>query len=413
MSVSTKQRILVLATVFGLAAGTPHLCVAGSDAVKRPTRVVFTAGELAAARPAGLTNKVRIAGDDAKAFQALIDAAPAAVNPWLVLSGGGENGAFAAGLLTGWSAAGNRPAFGVVTGVSTGALIAPFAFVGADAALREAYTTISAADVFEFGGSDEALTDTWPLKRRIDKAVTPGLLKAIAAEHAKGRRLLVATTELDSERPVLWNMGAIATIGTDKALGLFRSIVLASAAVPGIFPPVSIDATATDGTTRRDKPIQEMHADGGTTAPFYLAPKAALTGAAAVRIPARTVYLVVNNTAAASFQMATHTTLSVLGRAMSAAIKAQTQDALALAGAFARRETIDLKVAEIDGRFTKDAPGPFDQRYMQALFAHAEGLARTGTAFGAPDAMARDRRNVPTRSFGAAHPDASKTFAGR
>ena len=415
MSVSAKQRSLVLATVFGLAAGTPHLSLAGSDAVKRPTRVVFTAGELAAARPAGLTNKVRIAGDDGRAFQALIDAAPAAVNPWLVLSGGGENGAFAAGLLAGWSAAGNRTAFGVVTGVSTGALIAPFAFVGSagDAALREAYTTISAADVFEFGGSDEALTDTWPLKRRIDKAVTPRLLKAIAAEHARGRRLLVATTDLDSERPVLWDMGAIATVGTDKALGLFRSIVLASAAVPGIFPPVSIDATV-PGRANADKPIQELHADGGTTAPFYLAPKAALTGASDVRIPARTVYLVVNNTLAPSFQMATQTTLSVLGRAMSAAIKAQTQDALALAGAFARRKTIDLKVAAIDGRFTEASPAPFDQRYMQALYAHAEGLGRAGTAFGGgPDATGRGKTNAPAGSLGAVRQDATRTLAGR
>ncbi|TXM64431.1 patatin-like phospholipase family protein [Methylobacterium sp. WL120] len=430
MPTSKTRRIALCATVLALGIGAPDLSFAGSDTAKRAERTVFTPGEIATARPAALKGPLRIAGDDPQAFQALIDQASAAADPWLVLSGGGENGAFAAGLLSGWTASGRRPAFGVITGVSTGALIAPFAFIGAagDAALREAYTTVSAADVFEFGGSNEALTDTWPLKRRIEKAVTPRLLKAIAAEHAKGRRLLVATTELDTERPVLWDMGAIATVGDDKALNLFRAIVLASSAVPGVFPPVSIDSATADGKT-----IQEMHVDGGTTAPFFLAPKpaliAALTGSGGVKIPARTVYLVVNNKLAPYFQMATHTTLSVLGRAMSAAIKAQTLDALAIADAFARRESLDLKVAEIDDRFTETSPAPFDQRYMKALFAHAETLGRAGTAFEGSEAMAGAPSNPPTGALGAVHakaphpaemprldasrPDASQALATR
>ena len=416
MSLSKTRSLALCATVLAAGLAAPLPSFAGSNPDKHAERPVFTAGEIATARPVGLKAAVRIAGDDPQAFQALIDGAAAARDPWLVLSGGGENGAFSAGLLAGWSAAGDRPAFGVITGVSTGALIAPFAFIGpaGDPALREAYTTLSAADVFEFGGSNEALTDTWPLKRRIDKAVTPRLLKAIAAEHAKGRRLLVATTELDTERPVLWDLGAIAAVGGDKALDLFRSIVLASSAVPGVFPPVSIESTTAGG-----KVIQEMHVDGGTTAPFFLAPKSALvaavTGAGGVRIPARTVYLVINNKLAPYFQMATHTTLSVLGRAMSAAIKAQTRDAVTLAGAFASRESIDLKVAEIDDRFTVASPAPFDQRYMQALFDHAETLGRTGMAFGGsgPDAVAHSLPTLRTGSLGVPHPEASQAFAKR
>ncbi|KAB1070504.1 patatin-like phospholipase family protein [Methylobacterium planeticum] len=402
MSGLTKPHILLCAAVLTLAAGTPQASVAGPDrarsaAASGPSagampappsgahsstgpggRVAFTAGEWSAARPEGLRGALRIAGDDAQAFQALIDGAAAAAQPWLVLSGGGENGAFAAGLLSGWSEAGTRPEFGVITGVSTGALIAPFAFVGTreDAVLKDAYTTISAADVFEFGGTSEALTDTWPLKRRIDRAVSPALLKAVAAEHAKGRRLLVATTEVDAERPVLWDMGAIATVGGPKALALFRAIVLASSAVPGVFPPVMVDAVSPGG-----KAFQEMHADGGTTGQFYLAPSPALTGEARVRIPASTIYLVINNKLSPDFQMATRTTLSVLGRALSAAIKAQTKASLALAGGFARRTGLDLQVAEIDGRFGQTTATPFDQKYMQALFAHGERLGRDGTAF--------------------------------
>ena len=350
-------------------------------------RVAFTAAEAATARPDGLAAGLRIPGDDAAAFRTLLDGASAATQPWLVLSGGGENGAYAAGLLNGWSEAGTRPDFGIITGVSTGAMIAPFAFIGAagDAALRQNYTEISAADVFEFGGTNEALTDTWPLKRRIDRAVTPALLKAVAAEHAKGRRLLVATTAVDGERPVLWDMGAIAQTGGPKALALFRSVILASSAVPGVFPPVMIDAVAGDG-----KHFQEMHDDGGTTAPYYLAPESLLLAKDPAPLPTPQVYLVVNNSLAPDFQMASRTTLSVLGRSMSAAIKAQTRAALALSQGFARRTGLDLQVAQIDGRFGKTSAAPFDQAYMKALFAHGVALGKAGTAFqdGATDPAA-------------------------
>ncbi|GEP03673.1 patatin-like phospholipase family protein [Methylobacterium oxalidis] len=428
MSGLTKRHMLLCTALAMLGTGAPQMALSAQSSKPQATaqtrpdsraetprgpgsdqRVSFTAGEAAAARPAGLSVPVRIAGDDAAAFQRLVDGASEAREPWLVLSGGGENGAFAAGLLSGWTATGGRPAFGVVTGVSTGALIAPFAFVGAagDRPLQEAYTTITAADVFEFGGTNEALTDTWPLKRRIDRTVTPALLKAVAAEHAKGRRLLVATTEVDTERPVLWDMGAIATAGGPKALDLFRAIVLASAAVPGIFPPVMIDAVAPDG-----KAFQEMHADGGTTAPFYLAPGAAITGAAPVRFPAKAVYVVVNNKLTPDFQVASRTTLSVLGRSLSAAIKAQTRAALALTRGFAEANGIDVQVAEIDGRFAQTSSAPFDQGYMKALYAHGERLGRAGTAFATPEALAKangapsDDAALATGSLNPARPEA-------
>ncbi|ACL61915.1 patatin-like phospholipase family protein [Methylobacterium nodulans] len=390
MSGSIRRRGLACAAILLIGSSTMAPALAGSRAAERPhkaARVEFTAADLAAARPDGLPSDVRLPADDPQAYRAFLEQAPqAAKAPWLVLSGGGENGAFAAGLLKGWSAAGDRPDFGVVTGVSTGALIAPFAFAGRryDDTLEQAYTQTTAADVFEFGGGSESLTDTWPLKRQIERSVTPALLADIAAEQRKGRRLLVVTTEIDSGRPVLWDMGAVAAKGGPAALKLFRQVILASAAIPGIFPPVMIDAEA------GGKKFQEMHADGGATAPFFVAPGRTLLGEEPDpgSIPAPALYLVVNNTLSSDFQVTQRSTLSILGRSLSAAIRAQTATAIALTKTFAARTGLPLQVALIDSRFTRRSPGLFDQGYMRALFAHAERLGRAGTAFDwTPDAI--------------------------
>ena len=412
-----RSRALLCTAVIALSLPQTVLAAERNRASesRQTERVAFTAAEAITARPEGLSPAVRIAGDDAGAFRTLLDGASAASRPWIVLSGGGENGAFAAGLLNGWSEAGTRPDFGVITGVSTGAMIAPFAFIGSsgDAMLRENYTEVSAADVFEFGGTNEALTDTWPLKRCIERAVTPALLKAVAAEHAKGRRLLVVTTIVDGERPVLWDMGAIAQAGGPKALALFRSVILASAAVPGVFPPVMIDAVAGNGA--QPKRFQEMHDDGGTTAPYYLAPEAMLLARDPKPLPTHRVYLVINNTLTPDFQMASRTTLSVLGRSMSAAIKAQTRATLALSEGYARRTGLDLQVAQIDGRFGKTSAAPFDQGYMKALFAHGAALGRDGTAFrDGPDPAEIVTGSVDHRAAReAADPPAIRSLAGR
>jgi predicted acylesterase/phospholipase RssA len=179
---------------------------------------------------------------------------------FLAVSGGGDNGAFGAGLLNGWTAAGDRPEFKLVTGVSTGALIAPFAFLGPayDAQLRAFYTGVTPADILKPRSllaaiTSDAMADNAPLWRRVEQEVDQALLDAIAAEYKKGRLLLVGTVDLDARHGVLWNLTRIAASRDPKAIGLFRSIMIASAAIPGAFPPVMIDVEA-DG-----RAFQEMH----------------------------------------------------------------------------------------------------------------------------------------------------------
>lgn len=186
------------------------------------------------------------------------------VYSYLSVSGGGSDGAFGAGLLNGWTETGTRPKFKVVTGVSTGALIAPFAFLGAeyDETLKKSYTTVNADRIFIVHSLltilwAESLTDTAPLKDMVATFIDATVLDAIAKEHAKGRRLLVATTNLDAEQPVIWDMGAIASSKDPKKLELFRTILVASAAIPTVFPPVMLDVEI-DG-----KRYDEMHVDGG------------------------------------------------------------------------------------------------------------------------------------------------------
>jgi hypothetical protein len=192
----------------------------------------------------------------------------------LAISGGGDDGAFGAGMLVGWSERGNRPSFDVVTGVSTGSLSAPFAFLGPeyDQQLKEVYTDTNASAVFQrrpllvSAVAGDALVDSAPLRKMIERHVDDTMVRRIATEYAKGRLLFVLTTNLDQARPVIWNIGAIAASGSPKARALIIEVLLASASMPAIFPPVMIDVSV------NGREYQEMHVDGGTIAQAFLYP---------------------------------------------------------------------------------------------------------------------------------------------
>jgi predicted acylesterase/phospholipase RssA len=191
----------------------------------------------------------------------------------LAISGGGDAGAFAAGILSGWTARGDRPEFKVVTGVSTGALIAPFAFLGPryDEVVRTVATTAGPNDILHrrnalAGLASDGMASSSPLSKLVAKYVTSELLDAIAREHARGRVLEIGTTDLDAGRQVTWNMGEIASSHAPNALDLFRKIMIASASIPGVVSPVLIDVEV-DG-----KRYQEMHVDGGVISQVFLYP---------------------------------------------------------------------------------------------------------------------------------------------
>jgi predicted acylesterase/phospholipase RssA len=217
--------------------------------------------------------------------------------------------------------------------------------------------------------------DSWPLKRTIEQRATPQLLADIAAEHKRGRRLWVVTTNLDAGRRVVWNMGAIAARGDDKALALFRAVLLASASIPGVFPPLLIEVES------HGKTLQELHNDGSVTAPFYLAPESVLAGTGTVHLPTKQLYVIANAKLSQQFEMTTPQTVAVLGRSISLALQAGLRIELLLTLAAAQKQGMSLSVAQIDAEFQHPARGAFDPEYMKALFEFAVEQVKKGKTF--------------------------------
>jgi hypothetical protein len=346
-------------------------------------RAPFTEADQDAAIIVGFP-EARAWGDSETDFAHLL---PLTTGPWLAISGGGSDGAFGAGVLTGWTQAGNRPEFAVVTGVSIGALIAPFAFLGPryDDEMRTSFTTISAADIFEDQPTPNSLFDYWPLKRLIEHRITPKLLAEIGIEHARGRRLFVATTNLDAGRRVIWNMGAIAARGDATALKLFRDVLLASCSIPGFFSPVEITVEASG------KRFQEMHGDGTLTAPLFVLPEAMFAASSSSRPPLTQIYVIVNSKLGAEFKITERNVAGVLGRSIGVALTSALRSEVSLLSVAARRLGFALQIAYIDPVFSYPSRGPFDGKYMHALYEFGLSASQKGTAFedGRPDISLR------------------------
>jgi len=302
---------------------------------------------------------------------------------FLTVSGGGSDGAFGAGLLVGWSDSGTRPEFEIVTGVSTGALIAPFAFLGKqyDPVLKEIYTTYTTSDFARkhpvrglLGGT--SLASNKGLAGLIAKYVDQKFMADIAAAHQTGRRLLIGTTNLDAQRPVSWDMGKIASSGNPEALHLFRNVLLASAAIPGVFPPVFIKVQA-DGKT-----YDEMHVDGGTTNQVFLLPNQLMVAKDVERKtrfrPRRRVYVIRNGRVGPEHKVVQARTLSIASRSVSTMIKYQGIGDLYKMYAFSRRNGIQYRLAVIPIDFKDTSTEPFDTVYMTKLYNLGYRLGKQG-----------------------------------
>jgi predicted acylesterase/phospholipase RssA len=302
----------------------------------------------------------------------------------LAVSGGGENGAFGAGVLCGWSDYGDRPVFELVTGVSTGALTAPFAYLGSnyDPQLRTVYTDLQASSVLERRGLtaaifDDAMADNAPLFKTISGYLNDAMLAALGKAYDEGRLLLIGTSDLDAQTPVIWNIGAIAKSGHPRALDTIRRILLASAAIPGAFPPTLFDVTL-DGVA-----YQEMHVDGGAFAQAFLYPagvtrqrRARMAGGQ--RIIAASAFVIRNGRLDAEWADTQRSTMGIASRAISTMIAASgINDVIRMYNA-TQRDGIEFNLAYIGSDFTERLPAPFDQGYMRALFNYGYQRARRG-----------------------------------
>jgi predicted acylesterase/phospholipase RssA len=304
----------------------------------------------------------------------------------LAISGGGDAGAFAAGLLSGWSSSGNRPQFRLVTGISAGALIAPFAYLGPayDDVIRTVATSVGPDEVFDrrnvlVGLASDGMADSAPLARLVEKYVTAETLAAIAAEYSKGRALQIATTDLDSGRPVIWNMGAIAASQVPGALQLFRKIMVASASIPGVVSPVLFDVEV-DGQR-----YQEMHVDGGVIRQTYVYPRNILkewgrvTGKPFQR--ELHVYVVLNGRMQPEWKDTKRRTLEISNRAIRALVQSQGIGDVERIYTIALEDGVDFNLAYIGPDFSYPHVQQFDNAFMKRLYDYAYSLGASGKAW--------------------------------
>jgi predicted acylesterase/phospholipase RssA len=334
---------------------------------------------------------VQVATQDLARERAALERQGLPVDPmrpieFLAISGGGDNGAFAAGVLTGWTASGTRPVFRVVTGVSAGALIAPFAYLGPayDEVVRRVATSIGPGDVFQernriAGLLSDGMSSSAPLRRLVEKYVTPELLAQIAKEYATGRALQIATTDLDAGRQVTWNMGAIASSGAPGALELFRNIMIASTSIPGAVSPVMIDVEIAG------KKYQEMHVDGGVITQLFVYPSRAVaeleraTGKQWNR-PIR-VYVIRNGRLDPEWIDTPRRTLAIGGRAIAALVQEEGMADVRRTYRIAIQDKADFNLAYIGPDFSAARHTMFDPLYMNGLFDYGYRLARTGAVW--------------------------------
>ena len=304
---------------------------------------------------------------------------------YLAISGGGSRGAYGAGLLVGATESGTRPEFTLVTGISTGSLIAPFAYLGAeyDHVLEKMYTQYSTKDILKMRGklavlTNDAVGDSAPLAALIAEYVTQDVLDKIAVEFRKGRDLLIGTTNLDAGRPVIWDIGRIAASGSPDALALAHKVILASASIPGAFPPVMIEVEAAG------QRFDEMHVDGGVTTQVFLYPTQFDFDLFIERLRVKgrpNIYVLRNGYLTSKWRGVDRKVFSIAGRSIDTLLRAHALGDLYRIYLQTLDDRLNFYLTYIPEDFTMEEKEPFDVEYMRALFELGRERGRNGTGW--------------------------------
>ena len=337
------------------------------------------------AAPAGFRPDIRYISADPEAircrFSEILLRSRAATNDHalniLALSGGGVGGSFGAGALVGLSRKGKRPQFDIVTGVSAGALIAPFAFLGTS-------WDVQLDDNFSGAHSDHFLVSRGigmlfspgvyknePLVAFVDHFVTSDMIKEVASQDALGRLLLVATTDLDKEETVIWDMGQIAAHGGEVAHNLFRDVLVASASIPGVFPPIIIPV-GNSGTQ-----YEEMHIDASATVSFFVAQALAYVLPLDPNgLKGTNIYVIVNGQLGAMPCTTGVNTISILSRSLSAVLQHRARTEIALTSEFAQKHGMNLRLTAIPVAYPFHGPLDFSKSTSTELFNYGADRAQ-------------------------------------
>jgi hypothetical protein len=366
-----------------LIAAAGLLLVTGCASIKREPLATTTVADANRTSFSGL--RFPAAEAPAGIIPVVADASPSGEYTILALSGGGPDGAYGAGLLAGWTETAQRPMFAVVTGISTGALMAPFAFLGSsrDSKLRDLYTGVHIQTILKNGSPlrllrGPAIYRSKRLEQLIALNVTDDLLTAIAEEHRSGRRLYVATANLDAQQMDIWDMGAIAARATEASKDLFRKVLLSAASVPVAFSPVLFTDTDRVGA------VTEAHADATIFAHFYagseLFPNDCKAG-----LRRCALYIIVHNKTVAEPEIVPFRSPAVIKRSLETVIKANLNTRLLATSQMARENGIAFRLAYLDVPFESVSPIDFNLDYMRKIYSLGEIAGRrTDTWLQAP-----------------------------
>ena len=315
----------------------------------------------------------------------------------LALSGGGADGAFGAGALVGLTRSASRPEFSVVTGVSTGALIAPYAFLGSgwDNELLDVYTSGRAEHLLKSRGLGALFGSSAysgaPLKELVDRYATDTLIQAVAHEASTGRLLLVATTDVETGEPVIWDLGSIAMNGGAEARALFRDVLVASASVPGLFPPVVIRVHEHEAL------YEEVHVDGTISVPFFVPPAlVAATRDASGSSQDVNVYVIVDGRLTEQPGSVRLRAKSILSRSVSAGLNHMFRTALELTATDADRKGAQFQFAAIPAGYPAHNPFDFRTPNMRSLFQYGLNCAQSGRLWTSSRGVGRDDAEHPS-----------------